>query len=169
MEISRRSFYVGQCVFAKIKGSPPWPGIVVDIDKSRAKVVYFNWHNQYNWVGFKKLTTISGSNQIVSRYYERNVAFRTAVDEMKLILNGVVQDRQNNLGTISKVPDHIDQQNKLVRIFVDIYEYNFDLFLFYQPKQLFVRLQRITPQEIKMIQKSLKKNKKKYHIQSKYL
>lgn len=72
MEVSLR-FYVSEFVFAKIKG------FISEIEGYRAKVVYFNWRNQFNWIGLKKLLRVSAANEIVERYYKKNITFRGAI------------------------------------------------------------------------------------------
>lgn len=105
MEIAVRQFFVGQLVLAKIKGYPPWPGLITEIDRSRAKVVYFNWHNQYNWIGFKKITLASSAANIIEQHYDRNIAFAGAVNEMRQIANSILDKRiesRRNLEAIQR-------------------------------------------------------------------
>lgn len=93
MELSVRRFFIGQLVFAKIKGYPPWPGLIIEIDKCRAKAVYFNWRNQYNWIGFEKITPAASAAAIVAQHYSTNIQFRRAVDELNLMANSILQQR----------------------------------------------------------------------------
>lgn len=88
-----RKFFVGQLVLAKIKGYPPWPGLITEIDRSRAKVVYFNWQNPYNWIGFKKITLASSAANIIEQHYDRNIAFAGAVNEMRQIASSILDKR----------------------------------------------------------------------------
>lgn len=96
MEVAVRSFFVGQLVYAKIKGYPPWPGVISSLDGSRAKVVYFNWNKRFNWIGFKKLTPVISAKKVRDQYYGRNVKFTGAVDEMERLANFVVERRLNS-------------------------------------------------------------------------
>lgn len=65
MEVALRSFFVGQLVYAKIKGHPPWPAVISSIDGSRAKVFYFNWNKQFNlgWIQKTNTRSLSEENQ----------------------------------------------------------------------------------------------------------
>lgn len=86
-------FFVGQLVYAKVKGYPAWPAFISEIDRNRAKVIYFNWQNECNWLGFAKLMPMSAAREIVERHYDKNVKFRGAVDEMQRIMTSVTIDR----------------------------------------------------------------------------
>lgn len=94
MEVAIREFAVGHCVYAKIKGYPPWPGLITELDKSKAKVAYFNWHDQFNWIGLKKLTPVASAAKINDKNYNRNARFKRAVDEMNQILGTIVKERK---------------------------------------------------------------------------
>lgn len=98
MEVAIRNFIVGHCVYAKIKGFPSWPGVITELKKSKAKVNYFNWHNQYNWIGLKKLTPIASATEIVNRNYNRNPNFKRAVDEMNLVIGSTIENRKVKSG-----------------------------------------------------------------------
>lgn len=48
MALSERKFVIGQIVYTKIKGYPPWPSCIINIrDERTSKVVvrYFGWNN----------------------------------------------------------------------------------------------------------------------------
>lgn len=109
MEIAIRNFAVGHCVYAKIKGHPSWPGIVTEIKKNKAKVVYFNWHNQFNWVGFKKITPIGLAANIVQTNYKKNIHFKRAVDEMNIVIDSVIKERK----VASNVQSGFQEKNPL--------------------------------------------------------
>lgn len=49
MALIERKFVVGQFVYTKIRGYPPWPSCVIDIPndgKKKAVVRYFGWSNE---------------------------------------------------------------------------------------------------------------------------
>lgn len=46
MKIAKQIFRVGECVYAKMKFSPPWPALIVDIEGPFARVQFFGWQNQ---------------------------------------------------------------------------------------------------------------------------
>lgn len=112
MNISQRIFQVGQFVYAKTKFFPPWPAFILEIRRGSARVQFFAWNNQWYdeildtyhfhiifykiskhlcraWVGFKKLVPISASRAILDEYYNRNVRFSRAVDELNISFNTV--------------------------------------------------------------------------------
>lgn len=49
MALAERQFEVGQLVYTKITGFPPWPSCIVDIktidEKTKAIVRYFGWND----------------------------------------------------------------------------------------------------------------------------
>lgn len=47
MELAERKFSIGDIVFAKIKGYPPWPSTVTQFIKNRVKIVFFGWREQW--------------------------------------------------------------------------------------------------------------------------
>lgn len=46
MEAVLRTFLVGQCVYAKMKFSPPWPAVILELKGRQARVQFFGWFNQ---------------------------------------------------------------------------------------------------------------------------
>lgn len=102
MEVAIRKFAVGHCVYGKIKGYPPWPGIITELQKTKAKVVYFNWQNQFNWIGLKKIMPITSAAKINEKNYHRNQHFKRAVDEMNHVIGSIVDERRVKSG---KQPD----------------------------------------------------------------
>lgn len=50
MALSERKFEVGQLVYTKLTGYPPWPSCIIDIksqnQKTKAVVRYFGWKNE---------------------------------------------------------------------------------------------------------------------------
>lgn len=93
-------FFVGRAIFAKLKGSPPWPAVIQEIlPKNRVKVKFIasneQWYFQIDsifsqvilkdffffWsiVNFNRLTTLSETN--IYKYYGKNKAFTKAIDE----------------------------------------------------------------------------------------
>lgn len=47
MEISKQSFKIGQCVYAKMKFFAPWPALILEIQGQVARVQFFGWQNQW--------------------------------------------------------------------------------------------------------------------------
>lgn len=47
MELAERKFSLGEIVFAKIKGYPPWPSTITQFIKNNVKVVFFGWREQW--------------------------------------------------------------------------------------------------------------------------
>lgn len=49
MSLSKRKFEIGQLVYTKIAGYPPWPSCIIDIKqengKIKAVVRYFGWNS----------------------------------------------------------------------------------------------------------------------------
>lgn len=163
MEVAERRFFVGQLVFAKLKGWPPWPGVIVEIDRFKAKISYFNWRNQYNWIGFKKLTLVTSAREIIDKHYMRNVTFRGAVDEMNRLSAFISEQRKDRIERTSLNSDKIPIQltvNILLILSRNILLISFALYHFLKKKQIFIRLQRLTKEEIATIQASLKKPKR---------
>lgn len=86
MDIAIIKFSVGQIVFAKIKGYPPWPAVITALpkDKNCAKVTYFN-SGQCSELSYKKLTPFHAAGSIIERHLNRNKGFTRAYLEMKLV------------------------------------------------------------------------------------
>lgn len=87
MELELVKFDVGQVVYAKIKGFPPWPSIVTHIPKNRkvARVQYFN-SSQWNELSFQKLTPFHAGRIIAQKYLHKNRAFTRAFHEMQMVM-----------------------------------------------------------------------------------
>lgn len=47
MDVARRIFRVGECVYAKQKKFPPWPGTILALHGRRAKIRFFGWFEQW--------------------------------------------------------------------------------------------------------------------------
>lgn len=47
MEVSERIFRIGYFVYAKMKGSPPWPAHILEIRVRMARVRFFAWNNEW--------------------------------------------------------------------------------------------------------------------------
>lgn len=49
MALAKRKFEIGQIVYTKIAGYPPWPSCIIDIKpkngKTKAFVRYFGWNS----------------------------------------------------------------------------------------------------------------------------
>lgn len=86
MEIAVPKYTVGQIVFGKLKGYPPWPAVVTGLPKGRniANITYFN-SGQCSSMSFKKLTPYHAANKIIGRYKNKNVGFTKALSEMELV------------------------------------------------------------------------------------
>lgn len=113
MECATIQFTVGQLVYAKLKGYPPWPAVITHFPRNRiARVIYFNskkWlvlHLLVKFLfhiylifrfrsnlSFKKLTPYHAGKTIEQRYLRRNVGFTKAYNEMKIVLN---KNEKNN-------------------------------------------------------------------------
>lgn len=86
MEIAIQKFNVGQVVFGKTKGYPPWPAVITSLPKGRniAKIAYFN-SGQCSELSVKKLTPYHAATNIIRRYANKNHAFTKALQEMQLV------------------------------------------------------------------------------------
>lgn len=87
MDLATVKFIVGQVVYAKIKGFPPWPAIITHIPKNRnvARVQYFN-SGQWNELSFQKLTPFHAGKNIVQKYMKKNHPFNKAFREMQAVM-----------------------------------------------------------------------------------
>lgn len=49
MALAKRKFEIGQLVYTKITGYPPWPSCIIDMErkngKTKAIVRYFGWNS----------------------------------------------------------------------------------------------------------------------------
>lgn len=86
MELTKIRFTIGQMVYGKLRGYPPWPGVITEIDEEKAKVVYFNWNSQFSYLHFNKLTPYHAGRRIVNVHYGRNKKFTKAYDEMEYVV-----------------------------------------------------------------------------------
>lgn len=87
MDIAVIQYTVGQMVFGKLKGYPPWPAVITALkNKNVAKITYFN-SGQCSELSFKKLTPYHGAGKIVERYLNKNRGFTKAFQEMELVAN----------------------------------------------------------------------------------
>lgn len=66
MALAAQQFTVGQAVYAKIKGYPPWPAVITHLPPNRkiARVMYFN-SGEVNDLSFKRLTPFHAGIGIV--------------------------------------------------------------------------------------------------------
>lgn len=86
MELERVKFVVGQVVYAKIKGYPPWPAYITHFPRAKiARVRYFN-SEQWNELSIDKLTSFHAGKSIATRYCGRNPAFTAAYRTMQLTM-----------------------------------------------------------------------------------
>lgn len=86
MDIATINYIVGQVVFGKLKGYPPWPAVITALpnNKKVARIMYFN-SGQYSELSFKKLTPYHSAAAIIQRHLNRNVGFTKAYHEMELV------------------------------------------------------------------------------------
>lgn len=84
MEIPIQKFYVGQVVFAKLKGYPAWPAVITSLPKGR-KIARFVFYNsaKCSELSVEKLTPYHAAGEIIRRYANRNKAFTEALREME--------------------------------------------------------------------------------------
>lgn len=88
-----RKFEIGQLVYTKITGFPPWPSCIIDIKEKNgvdeAEVRYFGWNSDKSYVPFQKLTPITAEKAILNKYYGKQKRFTRAVDQMKNVLKNI--------------------------------------------------------------------------------
>lgn len=86
MDIAIIKYTVGQIVFGKIKGYPPWPAVITALPKGNklAKIAYFN-SGECSELSFKKITPYHAADKIVERYLNKNQGFTKAYFEMQLV------------------------------------------------------------------------------------
>lgn len=142
MELQTLRFTVGQLVFAKIKGSVPWPALITKIEKNLATVVYFNWNQQYSTLAFKNITPLHAGRKIVNKHYGHHVSFSKAFDEMNLVYNEKLEERKKLELEEKKKLDKNENESK-------------------KPQLPSIILQRLTTAEIEKIQKKLRNEKSK--------
>lgn len=104
MELAEVKFVVGQAVYAKLKGYPPWPAIITHIPKNRkiARVQYFN-SSQWSELSFVKLTPFHAGKQIVEKYIDKNRPFTKAFHEMRMIVERSKKVENFNSNQIPKI------------------------------------------------------------------
>lgn len=81
-----------------------------NFDSKRPKINIFSWlfwNIHRNWVGFDKLTPLSGAKKVVDKYYGKNPRFSRAVDELKSIRQAALSELERG------------QRLNLMRIFQD--------------------------------------------------
>lgn len=86
MEIAVQNFTVGQIVFGKLKGYPPWPSVITALPKGKnvAQIKYFN-SGQSSILSIKKLTPYNAAGDIIVRYANKNKGFTKALREMEMV------------------------------------------------------------------------------------
>lgn len=106
MELVTLKYTVGQVVYAKIKGYPPWPAIITHIPRDRniARVQYFN-SGQWNELSFTKLTPFHAAQNIVSKYFGKNRPFTKAFQEMQMVMDKAKKE-ENSTNTTPKIILH---------------------------------------------------------------
>lgn len=62
MDLAVRNFEIGQMVYSKIVGYPPWPSCIIDFQEKNGKQVavvrYFGWNGEKSYLSFNKLTPL---------------------------------------------------------------------------------------------------------------
>lgn len=86
MEISKKTFTIGQIVFGKIKGHIAWPALITDIPKGKTivKIVYFN-SGEHSILSTKNLTPFHSAGKIIDKHLNENEGFTKAYNEMLLV------------------------------------------------------------------------------------
>lgn len=147
MEIAQIKYTVGQLVFGKLKGYPPWPAVVTGLVKNRnmAKIIYLN-SGQCSELSFKKLTPYGAAKKIIDRHLNKNRGFTRAYQEMELLAaesheKKIAEDEEKK--ETKKAEDEDKEERKVIKK---------------SPK---VIIKLLTKEEIMVIQKNLKKKKKK--------
>lgn len=93
-QLAVRNFSVGQVVYAKIKGYPPWPAIITHMPTAKkARVTYFN-SGQHNDLSIEKLTSLRAGIEIERKYYGKNHAFTKAFNEMQVVAQATVKKKE---------------------------------------------------------------------------
>lgn len=86
MECALIHYEIGQVVYAKLKGYPPWPALITHFPRNgMARVLYFN-SPSWSDLSLNKLTPFHAGKHIEERYLRRNKAFSKAFDEMMVVL-----------------------------------------------------------------------------------
>lgn len=98
MDLVKVVFSVGQVVYAKLKGYPPWPAVITFIPKGRkvAKVLYFN-SGQCSELSFAKLTPVHAAKNIELKYLNKNIGFTKAFNEMVLVMGQAEKKKEKEL------------------------------------------------------------------------
>lgn len=145
MEIAKINYTVGQIVFGKIKGYPPWPAVVTELPKGKnvAKILYFN-SGQYSVLSFKKLTPYHAAGFIVERHLDKNRGFTKAYREMEIVAMQSRKEKRANENNTDK-----NELNKTAQKKKNIYK---------TPK---VIIKLLSKDEILKIQNDLAKKKKR--------
>lgn len=113
MELTKVKFTVGQLVYGKLKGYPPWPALITKIQKNIATIVYFNANQQYSNISFNKLTPYHAGRKIVERYYNRDNKFSKAYDEMEVVWQLKLQ-KENEMELVrqSQLKQQMEKEKK---------------------------------------------------------
>lgn len=141
MDIAQIQYTVGQVVYGKIKGYPPWPAVIAALkNKNVAKITYFN-SGECSELSFKKLTPYHAAGKVVERYLNKNRGFSKAYHEMEIVVNS--RKKTNTDEEEGKKKETEEKQT------------------YKQPK---VIIKLLSKDEILKIQRDLKKTKKKRDI-----
>lgn len=94
--LAERKFEVGQMVYTKIVGYPPWPSCIVELtvrDNVQVAVVrYFGWNSDRSYAPLNKLTPLAAEQPILKKFYSKQKMFTKAVDQMKKIIQNIEND-----------------------------------------------------------------------------
>ena len=166
MELAKLRFSVGQMVYGKLKGYPPWPALITKIEKNIATIVYFNANQQYSNISFSKLTPYHAGHKIVDKYYGRDKKFSKAFDEMQLVLDVQLKKKQEEKNTKKKEKMAKEKEMKEREAMVKEKklmekEKMKREMVIKQSKNAAIILHRLSPLDVKRIKKKLKQDKLK--------
>lgn len=147
MELQKLRFTVGQMVYGKLKGYPPWPAVITKIEKNMAKIVYFNANKEFSTISFNKLTPFHAGGKIVEKYHDRNLKFTKAYNEMRAMLQIKMKDQSQERKKMEKSKQKSEKKqiepSKNLR------------------QNCSIILDGLTPNQITEVQRKLKQNESK--------
>lgn len=104
MSLVKHQYEVGQIVYAKQRGYPPWPSMISEKIKKndKYKVKFFGWNQQWALVDGSNITHRAHADGIVEKYFEKNKKFKIAENEKNAFVRFVEQEIEKNLQTNEK-------------------------------------------------------------------
>lgn len=93
MALVKHQFEIGQIVYAKQKGYPPWPSMVAEKKNNTYKVVFFGWNQQWVYINGSNITNCAHAGGIIQKYFDKNKKFTAAEIEK----NSFVQYAQKEI------------------------------------------------------------------------